>query len=75
MQGYASVSCAQLTPVLLEALKEQQHQIQTLQAQVAAATQQANQSAAAQQADHADLQTLKAQLARLLSEASQASAR
>jgi DNA-binding beta-propeller fold protein YncE len=74
-QGYKAVNYAQLTPVLLEALKEQQLQIRVLQDQVAGATQQANQATAAQQADHADLQTLKAQLARLLGEPSQASAR
>jgi hypothetical protein len=74
-QGYKAVNYAQLTPVLLEALKEQQQQIQALQAQVAGATRQASQATAAQQADHADLQTLKAQLARLLGEPSQASAR
>jgi hypothetical protein len=74
-QGYKAVNYAQLTPVLLEAIKEQQLQIRALQDQVAGATQQANQATAAQQADHADLQTLKAQLARLLGEPSQASAR
>jgi hypothetical protein len=57
-QGYKAVNYAQLTPVLIEALKEQQRQIETLQAQ-----------AAAQQADHAALLTMQAQLQRLLSAA------
>jgi hypothetical protein len=56
--GYKSVNYAQLTPVLLEAIKE-------LQAQVVAQTQRADQAQAAQQADHADLQTLREQLTRL----------
>ena len=62
--GYKAVNYAQLTPVLIEAIKEQQQQIEALQAQNAAL-----QSHAAQaQADHASLQTLQAQMARLLGE-------
>ena len=53
-QGYKSVNYAQLTPVLLEALKEQQQQIEALKTQVAT-----------QATDHAGLQTLKEQLAKL----------
>ena len=53
-QGYKSVNYAQLTPVLLEALKEQQQQLDALREQRAT--------------DHADLQTLRQQLARLLGE-------
>jgi len=45
--GYKAVNYAQLTPVLLEALKEQQQQIETLKHQNAAA--------------HTELQTVKAQ--------------
>ena len=56
--GYKSVNYAQLTPVLIEALKEQQAQIEALQARVAQAD-----------ADHASLLTMQAQLARLLGEA------
>ena len=57
-QGYKAVNYAQLTPVLLEALKE-------LHAQLSTQTQRADQAQAAQQADHAALQTLQQQLARL----------
>ncbi|AHJ99364.1 tail fiber domain-containing protein [Hymenobacter swuensis] len=57
-QGYKAVNYAQLTPVLLEALKE-------LHAQLATQTQRADQAQAAQQADHAALQTLQQQVARL----------
>ena len=69
--GYKAVNYAQLAPVLIEAIKEQQTQIEALKAQVAA---QASDHAALQavkaraEADHADLQTLQAQIARLLSE-------
>jgi Chaperone of endosialidase len=49
-QGYKAVNYAQLTPVLIEAIKEQQRQIEQLKAQAAA--------------DHADLLVLKQQLAR-----------
>ncbi|SHJ30795.1 DNA-binding beta-propeller fold protein YncE [Hymenobacter daecheongensis DSM 21074] len=62
--GYKAVNYAQLTPVLIEALKEQQQQIEALKARAATA-----EAAAAQAtADHADLLTMKAQLARLLGE-------
>ncbi|MDO7851772.1 tail fiber domain-containing protein, partial [Hymenobacter convexus] len=47
--GYKAVNYAQLTPVLIEALKEQQQQIEALKAQNAAA--------------HTELQTVKAQAA------------
>ena len=57
--GYKSVNYAQLAPVLIEALKEQQQQIETLKAQNAAL-----QTGSA--ADHASLLTLQAQMARLL---------
>ena len=50
-QGYKSVNYAQLAPVLIEALKEQQAQLEALKAN--------------QATDHADLQTLKEQLAKL----------
>ncbi|MCC2545131.1 tail fiber domain-containing protein [Hymenobacter sp. BT175] len=56
--GYKAVNYAQLTPVLLETIKE-------LDAQLAAQTRRADEARAAQQADHADLQMLKAQLAKL----------
>ena len=59
--GYKSVNYAQLAPVLIEALKEQQQQIEALKARAASAE-------ATHATDHADLQTLKAQLARLLGE-------
>lgn len=57
-QGYKAVNYAQLTPVLLEAIKE-------LHAQLATQTQRADQAQAAQQADHASLQSLQQQVARL----------
>ena len=69
--GYKAVNYAQLAPVLIEAIKEQQTQLEELRAQVAA---QASDHAALQavkaraEADHADLQTLQAQMARLLGE-------
>jgi hypothetical protein len=56
-QGYKAVNYAQLTPVLIEALKEQQQQIEALKLQVAA-----------QAGDHASLLTLQVQMARLLGE-------
>lgn len=59
--GYKSVNYSQLTAVLTEALKEQQTQIEALQAQLNAQT-------ATQQTDHAALLSLQAQLARLLGE-------
>ncbi|MCB2376396.1 tail fiber domain-containing protein [Hymenobacter sp. BT635] len=57
-QGYKAVNYAQLTPVLLEALKE-------LHAQLSTQTQRAEQARAAQQADHAALQSLQQQLHQL----------
>jgi hypothetical protein len=63
-QGYKAVNYAQLTPVLIEALKEQQRQLERQQQQI----EQLQQQGSAQQADHADLLTLKQQLARLLSQ-------
>ncbi|QIX63156.1 tail fiber domain-containing protein [Hymenobacter sp. BT18] len=57
-QGYKAVNYAQLTPVLLEAIKE-------LDAKLLIQTQRAEQAQAAQQADHAMLQTLQQQLAQL----------
>jgi hypothetical protein len=66
-QGYKSVNYAQLTPVLIEALKEQQQQIETLRAQNAALQTGAG-------ADHVSLLTLQAQMARLLGEAAPATA-
>ncbi|RTQ48535.1 tail fiber domain-containing protein [Hymenobacter gummosus] len=53
-QGYKAVNYAQLAPVLIEALKEQQRQIEQLRHQNSAL-----------QADHADLLVLKQQVARL----------
>ena len=53
--GYKAVNYAQLTPVLLEAIKELSQQVHTLQTQNVLL-----------QADHASLLTLQAQLARLL---------
>ncbi|MCC3158407.1 tail fiber domain-containing protein [Hymenobacter sp. 15J16-1T3B] len=53
-QGYKSVNYAQLTPVLLEALREQQRQIEQLRGRAAQAD-----------ADHAALLTLQEQVARL----------
>jgi hypothetical protein len=57
-QGYKAVNYAQLTPVLLEAIKE-------LHAQLNTQTQRAEQAQAAQQADHTTLQSLQQQVARL----------
>ncbi|QHJ07846.1 tail fiber domain-containing protein [Hymenobacter busanensis] len=57
-QGYKAVNYAQLTPVLLEAIKE-------LEAALAAQTRRADQAQAAQQADHASLLTLQEQVAAL----------
>ncbi|TYZ14347.1 tail fiber domain-containing protein [Hymenobacter lutimineralis] len=53
-QGYKSVNYAQLTPVLLEALREQQRQLEVLRAGAAQAA-----------ADHASLLSLQEQVARL----------
>lgn len=57
-QGYKSVNYAQLTPVLLEAIRE-------LQAQLDAQRSRATRAEAAQQADHAALLTLQEQVAHL----------
>ena len=62
--GYKAVNYAQLTPVLIEAIKEQQQQIEVLKAQNAALQGRTAQT----EADHASLQTLQAQMARLLGE-------
>ena len=76
-QGFKAVNYAQLTPVLIEALKEQQAQLEALKA--AHAADRAAATAALQQvqtqaaADHADLQTMQQQLARLLGETAPAS--
>jgi hypothetical protein len=59
--GYKAVNYAQLTPVLLEALKEQQAQIEALKARATSA-----------EADHASLLTLQAQMANLLGNGAQA---
>lgn len=61
-QGYKAVNYAQLTPVLIEALKEQQRRLEQQREQLDDLRRQQ----AALQHDHADLQTLKQQLARLL---------
>ena len=66
--GFKAVNYAQLTPVLIEALKEQQQQIETLKAQ----NQALQTRTALVEADHASLLTLQAQLARLLGEGTQA---
>jgi hypothetical protein len=80
-QGYKAVNYAQLTPVLIEALKEQQAQIEALKQQAAATNTRAAsaetkaatlETGAA--ADHASLLTLQAQMARLLGEGTRASA-
>ena len=76
-QGYKAVNYSQLTPVLLEAIKELAARNAALEAK--AATLEANAAAAdgraAQaDADHASLLTLQAQVARLLGEGTQASA-
>jgi len=68
-KGYKAVNYAQLTPVLLEAIKEQQQQIEALKAQAVTATQRADQAARAEATQTADIQNLKNQLARLLGEA------
>ncbi|MBD2717288.1 tail fiber domain-containing protein [Microvirga sp. STR05] len=57
-QGYKAVNYAQLTPVLLEAIKE-------LHAQLGSQTRRADQAQAAQQTDHAVLLSLQKQVARL----------
>ncbi len=68
--GYKAVNYAQLTPVLIEAIKEQQQQIDALKAQNAALQGRTAQA----DADHASLQTLQAQMARLLDETAPAGA-
>ncbi|MBO3271042.1 tail fiber domain-containing protein [Hymenobacter defluvii] len=64
-QGYKSVNYSQLTAVLVEALKEQQRQLDQQQTQLT----ELRARLGDQQADHAALLTLQAQLARLLGEA------
>lgn len=74
-QGYKSVNYAQLTPVLIEALKEQQRQIEDLRQEVntiKANTVRTEARAEQIDTDHASLLTLQAQLARLLGEGAQA---
>jgi hypothetical protein len=58
--GYKSVNYTQLTPVLIEALKEQQAQIETLKAQAAAAKAQAATATATTEAFEARLRALEA---------------
>ena len=77
--GYKAVNYAQLTPVLIEAMKEQQQQIETLKAQNAALqADSANDHArllhlqAGSADDHASLLHLQAQLAHLLGTDAQA---
>ena len=65
--GYKAVNYAQLTPVLIEAIKEQQ-QIEALKVQNAALHGRTAQA----DADHVSLLTLQAQMARLLGEAAPA---
>ena len=72
--GYKAVNYAQLTPVLIEAIKEQQQQIEALKVQNAALQTGSAADHAALQADHASLLTLQAQLARLLGETAPAGA-
>ena len=70
-QGFKAVNYAQLTPVLLEAIKEQQAQLATLKAQNTAlqgAVHTLQGQALRAEADHASLQTLQEQVARLLGE-------
>jgi hypothetical protein len=59
--GHYMVNYAALTPLFIQAIKEQQAQLETLKAQNASLTTQV----AAQQADHAALLALQAQLAQL----------
>ena len=66
--GIKTVNYAQLTPVLIEAIKEQQQQIETLKAQ----NQALQARTALVEADHASLLTMQAQLACLLGEAAPA---
>ena len=68
--GYKAVNYAQLTPVLIEAIKEQQAQIEALKVRAATAEASATQAAA----DHAALLAVQRQLACLLGEAAPAGA-
>ncbi|GAA4353967.1 hypothetical protein GCM10023185_15090 [Hymenobacter saemangeumensis] len=68
--GHYMVNYAALAPLFIQAIKEQQVQIEALKAQNAALQAKAAQA----DADHADLQTMKAQLARLLGETAPAPA-
>ncbi len=67
-QGYKAVNYAQLTPVLIKAIKEQQAQIEALKSRAPILETAATQAAA----DHASLLTLQAQMARLLGAGAQA---
>ena len=69
--GIKTVNYAQLTPVLIEAIKEQQQQIEALKAQ----NQALQARTAVVEADHASLLSLQAQLARLLGDPAPATAR
>ena len=66
--GYKAVNYAQLTPVLIEAMKEQQQQIEAFKAQ----NQALQARTALVEADYASLLSLQAQLARLLGEGARA---
>ncbi len=68
--GIKTVNYAQLTPVLIEAIKELSQQVQTLQTQNAGLQAKSDQTTA----DHASLLTVQAQLARLLGDTSPANA-
>ena len=80
--GYKSVDYSRLTPVLVEAIKEQQQQIEAQKAETEAQKAEiealkARNAALSDQttADHASLLTLQAQMARLLGEAAPTGAR
>ena len=73
--GYKAVNYAQLTPVLIEAIKEQQAEIDALKAQNQALQGQAVVDHASLGADHASLVTLQEQMAHLLGDSGLASAK